>query len=75
MENCFIRAIKLPGSIKGVTIPNDDGTFNVFINSSLCPECTDSTLEHELKHIKKDHFYDDTKTIEEVESEADKIFN
>lgn len=72
MEDYYVRTVKLPGSVRGITIPNDDGTFNVFINSLLSPECTDDTLEHELRHIKKDHFYDDIKTIEEVEAEADK---
>ncbi len=71
MDDCFVRTIKLPGSVRGITIPNDDGTFNVFINSSLSSECSSDTLKHELNHIKKDHFYDDTKTIEAVETEAD----
>lgn len=71
MEDFYIRTVKLPGSVRGVTIPNDDGTFNVFINSSLSPECSNDTLEHELNHIKKDHFHDDTKSIEAVETEAD----
>lgn len=71
MEDFYIRTVKLPGSVRGVTIPNEDGTFNVFINSSLSPECSNDTLEHELNHIKKDHFYDDTKSIEAVETEAD----
>lgn len=71
MENYYVRTVKLPGSVRGVTIPNDDGTFNVFINSSLSPECSNDTLNHELNHIKKDHFYEDTKSIEVVETEAD----
>ncbi len=71
MEDYYVRTVKLPGSVRGVTIPNDDGTFNVFINSSLSPECSNDTLKHELNHIKKDHFYEDTKSIEAVETEAD----
>lgn len=71
MDDCFVRTIKLPGSIKGITCPHSDGTFSVYINSDLSKACTDKTLKHELNHVKKDHFYDDTKTIEAVESEAD----
>lgn len=71
MEDYYVRTVKLPGSVRGITIPNDDGTFSVFINSDLSEECTDKTVDHELNHIKKDHFYDDTKTIEAVEAEAD----
>jgi len=71
MEDYFVRTIKLPGSIKGITCPHNDGTFSVYINKDLSRESTDKTLKHELMHIQKDHFYDDTKTIEVVESEAD----
>lgn len=71
MEDCFIRTIKLPGSIKGVTCPHSDGTYSVYINSNLSESCTYKTLKHELRHIEKDHFYDDTKSIEAVEAEAE----
>lgn len=71
MEDYFVRTIKLPGSIKGITCPHEDGTYSVYINSDLSEGCTRKTLKHELNHIEKDHFYDDVKSIEAVEAEAD----
>lgn len=66
----FVRLIVLPKHINGVTVPNPDGTFEIYINANLCPKRQQEALQHELKHIKKDHFYDDVKSIETVENEA-----
>ena len=66
----FVRYVDFPVTVKGVTIPNDDGTFDIYINSVLCEEQQRECLEHELRHIRKDHFYTDTKPIREVEREA-----
>ena len=53
----FVRLIRLPRTIRGVTVPNDDGTFSVYINS-LCDEAVRrEALEHELAHLARDHFY------------------
>lgn len=53
----FVRYIPLPSSVEGVTIPCEDGTFCVYINVNLCQDKKQFTLEHELRHIRKDHFY------------------
>ena len=50
--------VELPSSVRAVTIPNDDTTFDVYINSVLPEELQIRALEHELEHIKLDHFYD-----------------
>lgn len=55
----FVRLIPLPYCVEGVTIPNDDGTFDVYINSRLPLEKQGEVLVHEMEHIKKDHFYDE----------------
>lgn len=54
----FIRFVPLPYSVRAVTLPNDDGTFDVYINDNLPDELRRKALRHELEHIKKDHFYD-----------------
>lgn len=59
-SNIFIRLVKLPSdSVRAVTIPNDDGTFDIYINARLPEELQRKALEHELNHIRKDHFYND----------------
>ena len=54
----FIRLIPLPYSVRAVTLPNEDDTFNIYVNSNLPEELQKSAVEHELNHIRKDHFYD-----------------
>ena len=67
----FVRRIPLPATVEGVTIPNDDGTFDIYINESLPPERQEDALRHELRHITKDHLYDDISPVEQLEREAD----
>ena len=65
----FVRLIPLPPAVEGVTIPNDDGTFDIYINSRLPLEKQGSVLVHEIQHIKKDHFYnEDPVWINEAEA-------
>jgi hypothetical protein len=70
-SNIFIRLVKLPSdSVRAVTIPNDDGTFDIYINARLPEELQRKALEHELNHIRKDHFYnDDPVWVNEEEAE------
>ena len=58
-SNIFVRLVSLPVSVRAVTLPNDDYTFDIYINSNLPQELQQKALEHELKHIRKDHFYND----------------
>lgn len=55
----FVRMIPLPDTVPAVTIPNDDSTFDVYINANLPEEYQNRALEHELEHIRRDHFYND----------------
>jgi hypothetical protein len=57
MQDVFIRFVPLPIEVEGITIPNEDLTFDVYINSNLCRRKQEETMEHELNHIKKDHFW------------------
>jgi len=53
----FIRVIPLPRRVRGVTVPNDDGTFSIYINALYGDSDRRRTLEHELEHLARDHFY------------------
>ena len=55
----FVRLIPLPDTVRAVTIPNDDGTFDIYVNNNLPDELQDRALAHELEHIRRDHFYND----------------
>lgn len=55
----FTRLLALPYAVRAVTLPNDDGTFDIYINANLPDELRQKALDHELEHILKDHFYND----------------
>ena len=59
MGNVFVRLVPLPDAVRAVTIPNNDSTFDVYVNSILPEELQNRALEHELQHIKQDHFYNE----------------
>ncbi|GEM_PF-739679 len=56
-EDVFVRLISLPPTVKGVTLPNPDGTYSVYINSCLSLALQQEVLKHELCHIEHDHLY------------------
>lgn len=68
----FVRLVELPRTVNGVTLPNDDGTFDIYLNSLLTEDEQKTALEHEIEHIRQDHFYNDVKPLRQIEAEADK---
>ena len=58
MNDIFIRGLKLPPKVRGVTVIDKDSNFNVYINTQLSFETQEKAKKHELTHIIKDHFYD-----------------
>lgn len=71
MPQVFIRTIPLPYTVHGLVTPNDDGTYNIYLNENLPEETRRRYLSHELAHIAGDHLYDE-RPVEELEKEADK---
>ena len=59
MTDAYIRLIPLPVKVEGVTLPNDDGSYDIYINARLSPAMQQETLEHELRHIRRGHFETD----------------
>lgn len=65
----YVRMIPLPSAVRAVTLPNDDGSFDVYINSNIPAELQVKALEHELEHIHLGHFYnDDSVGVNELEA-------
>lgn len=69
MDNVIVRLIDLPDTIPAVTALDEEGDYNVYINAKLSFHNSRIALEHEMRHIKKSHFYTD-KSVEECEREA-----
>jgi len=54
--NKIIRVIKLPTTIRGLTVPDPDGNYNIYINKDISHEMQLETLIHESEHIENDDF-------------------
>lgn len=65
----FVRLLPLPSSVEGVVLPNDDGTYDIYLNANLPLQRQAEVLAHELAHIKKDHLYSED-PIRIIEAEA-----
>lgn len=70
MIDYFVRLIPLPIKVEGVTVPNSDGSFSVYINELLPEYKRYDVLEHELRHIRSEHFYVDM-PVEHMERQAE----
>jgi len=65
----IVRYIPLPYTIYGVTLPNDNGDFSIYINSNISDQKQKEAVEHEIKHIELDHFYnEDPVRLNELEA-------
>lgn len=71
MNEYYVRRLDFPNrSVKAATFPNDDGTFDIYLNTLYPPSVQEEALRHELRHIQLGHFYSE-KSIRQKEAEAD----
>lgn len=74
MTDYYIRRIPFPNrSVRAATFPNDDGTFDIYLNTLYPPGDQERALQHELEHIRLGHFYSEG-DIRRKEAEADGLF-
>lgn len=69
----FLRFVRFPNRANpGAVIPNDDGTYDIYINTQYYPETewVRAVLMHEIRHIILGHFETVNMTIREIEREA-----
>lgn len=69
MDNVYVYRIPLPGKVKGLTVLKN-GDYIVFINENLCEETQNIALQHELRHIKYNHLYNDCINVPICECQA-----
>ena len=68
-----VHYLPLPDSIHGAT-RRAAGGYLIAINSTMSAEAQAQTLEHELAHIRLDHFNSEA-SIEKIEAEAEALVN
>lgn len=68
MDECdfFVRLVKLE-AVSGAVIPNDDGTYSMYLNINDPLDKQLDTYWHEYEHIAFDDF-DSDKDIAEIEA-------
>lgn len=64
----YVRYIALPYTVKGITVVSEDDFYNIYINSLLPLEEQKKALRHELTHVRRNDFYRESCTIQEIES-------
>lgn len=69
MDDVICRFIGLPAKINAVTVVDNDGDYNVYINANLSIEEQKKAYLHETRHIKKNHFFIQ-KNVKDCEYEA-----
>lgn len=69
MNDIIVRVTDLPCSVRGMTSPDANGDYNIYLNARLNFETQQKTYNHELKHIKMNHF-ESFKSVAECEREA-----
>lgn len=55
----IVRVAALPSTVRGVTVPDEDGNYNVYLNQRLSYETQRRAYLHEIEHITEDDFNSD----------------
>ncbi len=67
LDDIQIRFIDLPCTVKGITVQDANGFYNVYINARLSEYAQKEAIHHEITHIKRNDFYS-LKSINAVET-------
>ena len=70
MEHEILRLAPLPARVNAVTVVDDNGDFNIYVNEQLSIEEQRRAYKHELEHIRQNHLFIN-KPVEECEAEAE----
>lgn len=54
-----VYEVALPGDIYGAIRMDEDGFASIYINNLLAPEQKKKTLDHEVRHLKRNDFCND----------------
>lgn len=57
MDAVIIRKIDLPTDVPGITVLDDNGDYNIYLNDRLSCDAQANAFRHEVEHIRQGHFY------------------
>ncbi|MBQ8345353.1 MAG: hypothetical protein IJY42_03700 [Clostridia bacterium] len=58
MDEIICRYAPFPVTVRAVTVVDENGDYNVYINASLSAEEQKKAFLHERAHIRRQHFYE-----------------
>lgn len=67
MDYC-VRYVALPLRVHGLTVVDENGFYNIYINSEQSTAVQIDALRHELEHIKQNDFAKTNTPIEFIEA-------
>ncbi len=68
----IIRKMDLPIGVDGITVLDENGDYNVYLNDRLSYDAQAEAFRHEVEHIKQGHFYKN-EDIKKIESQAERV--
>lgn len=72
MNDVFIRVVTFPSlRVSSAVRVDNNGDYNIYIDERLSDEAKKRKLNHELTHIKRNHF-SDCVSVTDAENEAGK---
>ena len=72
MNNIICRIVELPARVNAVTVVDEGGYFNIYVNSLLSEDERQRAFRHELRHVRMRHFHKVGKPVSDCEKEAKK---
>ena len=70
MNRVFIRPIPLPQTVEGTIVEDENGDYNIYINSNIPSNRVRDTIIHELKHGAHGHLHNEVWDISKKEADA-----
>lgn len=71
MSDIFVHILDLPHDVHGLTAPNEDGSYTVFLNARDTIERQQEAYRHEVRHIENNDFEKaDVQLIEQYAHQA-----
>ena len=70
-DNCLVRLLDLDPSVRGLTVIDDTGFANIYINARLSYDGQREALKHELRHYFREDMTSEA-DIRTVEAAADR---
>lgn len=57
MDAVIVRIIDMPVGVKGITVKDAEGDYNIYLNARYSPDAQAVAFRHEVEHIKRGDFY------------------